>query len=554
MSIRSTRLTAPGVYQVRGFDISNMTIVEGTTGVIIIDPLLTVEAAHAALELYFQHRPRKPVTAVIYSHSHADHFGGVKGVTSDADVAAGRTHVYAPQGFMEHAVAENIIAGNAMSRRAQFQFGPLLPPGVKGQVDTGLGKALARGTFSLIAPTDSIERTMDSRTIDGVGIVFQLTPGTEAPAEMNMYFPRQRVLDMAENTTHNLHNLYTIRGAEVRDGRVWSRYISDALEAFGGRTDVLIAQHHWPTRGTARVQAYLKKQRDLYKFLHDQAVRMLNQGYTGNEIAEVLKLPSTLANEWFARDYYGTLSHNSKAVYQRYLGWYDANPAHLNELPPVESARKYVEYMGGAQSVLERAREDFKRGNYRWVATVMSQVVFADPANRAARMLAADALEQLGYQTEAGTSRNAYLYGAQELRNGMTKLPAINTLSTDALKALPLDMFFDFLGVRLNGPRADGKRMVINWNFTDTKQRYVLNLENAALTYTVDKQAQDADASVTLTRGTLDSITLRQTTFPEALKAGTVQIAGDPGKLAELLGLLDTFEPMFEVVEPKPAR
>ncbi|HTT10102.1 MAG TPA: alkyl sulfatase dimerization domain-containing protein [Burkholderiaceae bacterium] len=545
---------ADGIYQVRGFDISNMTVVEGASGVIVIDPLLTTEAAHAALELYFQHRPRKPVAAVIYSHSHADHFGGVKGVTSDADVAAGRTHVYAPQGFMEHAVAENIIAGNAMSRRAQFQFGPLLPPGPRGQVDTGLGKNLSRGTLSLIAPTDSIERTMDTRTIDGVEIVFQLTPGTEAPAEMNMYFPRQRVLDMAENTTHNLHNLYTLRGAEVRDGRIWSRYISDALEAFGARTDVLIAQHHWPTRGTARVQAFLAKQRDLYKFVHDQAVRLLNQGYTPNEIAERLRLPSTLANEWYARDYYGTLSHNSKAVYQRYLGWYDANPAHLNELPPVESARKYVEYMGGAQAVLERAREDFKRGNYRWVASVLNQVVFADPSNREARLLAADALEQLGYQAEAGTWRNAYLYGAQELRNGVTKLPAINTLTADALKALPLDLFFDFLGVRLNGTRADGKHIVINWNFSDTKQRYVLNLENAALTYTADRQAPDADASVTLARATLDAITLRQTTFPEAVKAGSVQVVGDPGRLVELLGLLDNFEPMFEVVEPKPAR
>jgi alkyl sulfatase BDS1-like metallo-beta-lactamase superfamily hydrolase len=543
-----------GVYQVRGFDIANMTLVEGTSGVIVIDPLLTVEAARAALELYFQHRPRKPVTAVIYTHSHADHFGGVKGVTSDADVAGGRTKIYAPEGFMEHAVAENIIAGNAMSRRAQFQFGPLLPPGPRGQVDTGLGKNVSRGTFSLIAPTDSIARSMETRTIDGVEIVFQLTPGTEAPAEMNLYFPRQRVLNMAENTTHNLHNLYTIRGAEVRDGRMWSRYISDALDAFGSRTDVLIAQHHWPTRGTARVQAYLAKQRDLYKFVHDQAVRLLNQGHTPNEIADTLRLPSSLANEWFARDYYGTLSHNSKAVYQRYLGWYDANPAHLNELPPVDAARKYVEYMGGAAAVMERAREDFKRGNFRWVATVMSHVVFADPANREARALGADALEQLGYQAEAGTWRNAYLYGAQELRNGVTKLPGISTLTSDSLKALPLGLFFDFLGVRLNGTRADGKRIVVNWNFTDVGQRYVLNLENSALTYTADKQVQGADASLTLTRATLDAITLRQTTFPEAVKSGAVQVAGDPGKLLELLGLLDNFEPMFEVVEPKPAR
>jgi len=545
---------AEGVFQVRGFDISNMTLVEGSTGLIIIDPLFSAETARAALDLYYQNRPRKPVVAVIYSHSHVDHFGGVKGVTTEEDVAAGRTHVFAPQGFMEHAVAENIIAGNARSRRAQFQFGPLIPPGPRGQVDAGLGKNISRGGLTLIAPTDSIAQPMETRTIDGVEIVFQLTPGTEAPSEMNMYFPRQRVLDMAENTTHTLHNLYTIRGAEVRDGRVWSRYISDALEAFGARSDVLIAQHHWPTFGAARVQAFLTRQRDLYKFLHDQSVRLLNQGYLPNEIAEVLHLPSTLANDWAARDYYGTLSHNSKAVYQRYLGWYDANPAHLNELPPVESARKTIEYMGGAQAVLERAREDFKRGNYRWVASVMSQVVYADPGNRDARALAADALEQLGYQAEAATWRNAYLYGAQELRNGISKLPAATTLTADALKALPLEMFFDFMGVRLNGTRADGKHIVVNWNFTDTNERFVLNLENAALTYTANRQASNADASLVLTRTTLSAITQRQTTFPEAVKSGAVQLSGDPGKLLELLGLLDNFEPMFEVVEPKKPR
>ncbi len=545
---------ADGIYQVRGFDLANMTLVEGGAGLIVIDPLLTVEAARGALELYFQHRPRKPVVAVIYTHSHADHFGGVKGVTTEADVSAGRTKIYAPDGFMEHAVAENIIAGNAMSRRAQFQFGHLLPPGPRGQVDAGLGKNLSRGTFSLIAPTDSIARTMETRTIDGVEIVFQLTPGTEAPAEMNLYFPAARVLDMAENTTHTLHNLYTLRGAEVRDARLWSRYISDALEAFGGRSDVVIAQHHWPTRGTARIQSYLKRQRDLYKFVHDQSVRLLNQGYTANEIAETLKLPSTLAGDWAARDYYGTLSHNSKAVYQKYLGWYDANPAHLNELPPVEQARKTVEYMGGAQAVLDRAREDFKRGNYRWVASVATQVVYADPANRDARTLAADALEQLGYQSEAGTWRNAYLFGAMEMRNGVTKVPAVSSLSADALQAVPLDLFFDFLGVRLNGTRADGKRIVLNWHFTDTQERFVLNLENAALTHTSGRQAPDADAGLTLTRETLKSITLRKTTFPEAVKSGAIQVAGDPRKLMELLSLLDEFEPMFEVVEPRARR
>ncbi|HEU5296543.1 MAG TPA: alkyl sulfatase dimerization domain-containing protein [Burkholderiaceae bacterium] len=540
-----------GLYQVRGFDISNMTLVEGDTGVIVIDPLLTLEAARAALNLYFQHRPRRPISAVIYSHNHVDHFGGARGVVSDDDVASRRTRIIAPQGFLD-AIAEGVLTSNAAARRSQFQFGGQLVPGPRGRVDVGLGKSESTGTRSLVAPTELITRTMETRTIDGVEIVFQLTPGSEAPAEMNLYFPRLRVLDMAENATHTLHNLYAIRGSDVRDGRVWSRYISDALEAFGSRSDVLIAQHHWPTRGAERVQAFLKRQRDLYKFVHDQSVRLLNQGYTPNEIAQALHLPSTLAADWSARDHYGTLSHNSKAVYQRYLGWYDANPAHLDELPPVDAARKTLEYMGGAAAVLARAREDYRRGQYRWVASVLEQVVYAEPTNREARALAADALEQLGYQAEAGSWRNAYLQGAQELRNGVRKRPPSSALPVDTLNAIPLDAYFDFLGVRLNGTRADGKHIVINWLFSDTQQRYVLNLENAALTHVDGRQAADADASLALKRATWLAIAQRQTTFAEAIANGALQVSGDAHKLFELLNLLDDFDPTFEVVEPKP--
>jgi alkyl sulfatase BDS1-like metallo-beta-lactamase superfamily hydrolase len=330
---------AERVYQVRSLDIANMTIIEGESGIIVLDTLLTAEAARAALELYYSNRPRKPVAAVIYSHSHADHFGGVKGVVSEADVAAGRVKIYAPDGFMDHAVAENVIAGNAMSRRAQFMYGPLLPAGEKGQVDTGLGKNLSRGTLTLLAPTDLISKS-ETRTIDGVEIQFQLTPGTEAPAEMNMYFPQLRVLDMAENTTHNMHNLYTLRGAEIRDGNAWSHYIGEALQLFGKKSDVLIAQHHWPTFGSDRIVEYLKKQRDLYKFINDQSLRLLNQGLTPAEIAETLRLPASLAKEWALRGYYGTLRHNARAVYQKYLGWYDSNPANLDPPPPAAAARK----------------------------------------------------------------------------------------------------------------------------------------------------------------------------------------------------------------------
>ena len=541
------------VYQVRGFDISNMTIIEGDTSLIIIDVLLTTETARAALELYYQHRPKKPVGTVIYSHSHTDHFGGVKGVISEADVAAGKVQVLAPAGFLEAVAGESVMAGTAMSRRAQYQFGPLLPPGPRGYVDTGLGKKVAGGTITLIAPTGTIDKTMEKRVIDGVEIVFQLAPGSEAPSEMLMYFPQFRVLDMAEDVTHNMHNLYTIRGSEVRDGNLWSRYISEAMETFGDKSDVIIAQHHWPVAGQARVVALMKKQRDMYKFINDQSLRLLNLGYTPGEIAETLHMPASLEQEWSARGYYGTLRHNAKAVYQKYLGWYDANPADLDPLPPAENARKTVEYMGGADAVIARARGDFAKGEYRWVASAMNQVVFADPANRAARELGADALEQLGFQAEAATWRNAYLVGAMELRNGVPKILGNNTANADTLKALNNEMFFDFLGVRLNAAKAEGKTMVINWSFTDSNQRIALNLDNSALTYVAGKQAPNADATVTLARGTLDAVTQQRTTFADAVKAGLVKIDGDPRKLDELMSMLDTFKVMFEVVEPKPS-
>ncbi|MCP4617533.1 MAG: MBL fold metallo-hydrolase [Bradyrhizobium sp.] len=540
------------VYQVRGIDIANMTIIEGDAGLILIDPLLSNESAKAAIDLYLQHRPAKPVVAVIYTHSHVDHFGGAKGVITAEDAASGKVKVIAPDGFMEHAVAENVIAGNAMTRRAQFQFGNTLPVGERGQIDTGLGKALARGTVSLIAPNEVIKQAYETRNVDGIEIEFHLVPGSEAPAEMLMYFPQFKLLNMAEDATHNMHNLYTIRGAEVRDGRLWSRYISEAIERYGDKTDAVIAQHHWPMWGNARIVSFLKKQRDLYKFIHDQSVRLLNHGLTSTEIAERLKLPASLAGEWSARGYYGTLSHNAKAVYQFYLGWYNANPADLNPLPRTETARKQIEYMGGAEAVLRRAREDFKQGQYRWVASVASQLVFADPANKEARELGADALEQLGYQSEAATWRNAYLLGAAELRNGAPVGPGA-AANAELLKGITIDLAFDFLGVRLNAAKAEGKRIVINWNFTDLKQVYVMNLENSALTHTSGKPSDNADTSVTLTRAAFDAISLKERTFLGSVVTGDVLISGNPLKLAELFSLFDEFPGGFEVVEPRKA-
>lgn len=540
------------VYQVRGLDISNLTIIEGDSGLILIDPLLSNETAKAALDLYLKNRPAKPVIAVIYTHSHVDHFGGAKGVISEDDAKQGKVKVIAPDGFMEHAVAENVIAGPAMTRRAQYQFGSALPVGEKAQIDTGLGKALSNGTVSLIPPNDIIKQAYETRNIDGVEIEFHLVPESEAPAEMIMYFPQFRLLNMAEDATHNMHNLYTLRGAQIRDGRLWSKYLGEAIERYGDKSDVVIAQHHWPMWGNDRILAFLAKQRDLYKFIHDQTVRLLNHGLTPTEIAEQLKLPPSLASDWAARGYYGTLSHNAKAVYQFYLGWYDANPADLNPLPRAEEARKRVEYMGGADAVIKRARDDFKAGQYRWVARVMSDVVFADPANKDARALGADALEQLGYQSEAATWRNAYLLGARELRNGVgDQKPAIT--SADLLKGVSIDLAFDYLGVRLNAAKAEGKHIVINWTFTDLNQTYVMNLENSALTHTPGKLSDKADASVTLTRAAFDAITLKQRTFLGSVTTGDVSVGGNPLKLRELFGMFDEFSPNFEIVEPKKA-
>jgi alkyl sulfatase BDS1-like metallo-beta-lactamase superfamily hydrolase len=544
------------IYQVRSFDLSNMTIVEGDSGLIVIDPLLTAETAKTALALFCAHRPCKPtnpVKAVIYTHSHADHFGGVRGVIDEADVKAGKVAVIAPVGFMVHAVAENVIAGNAMSRRAQYQFGALLPPGERQQVDSGLGRQLARGNITLIAPSDEIKLQLDKRVVDGVAIEFQLTPGTEAPAEMNLYFPAQRVLNAAENVTHNLHNLYTLRGAEVRDALAWAKYIEQMREQYAPRADFMIAQHHWPTRGTPRVDEMLGKQRDLYQYIHDQTVRMLNQGMKPREIAENLRLPDSIGKEWFARGYYGTVSHNVKAVYQKYLGWYDANPANLNPLPQAEAARRSVAYMGGAAAVLARARADFARGapgDYRWVAEVVMQLVWADPSDQAARALAADAFEQLGYQAESGVWRNAYLSGANELRNGLPKGAAVNSGSPDVVRAIPLDLFFDYLAVRLNPEKAAGKSLTVNWTLPDTGEKATLMLGNSVLRHTMGRHAEKADATLTLDRSVLDEISLQRITFPQAMAAGRARVEGNAAAVGGILSLLDTFTPGFEIVTP----
>ena len=541
----------PGVYQVRGLDIANMTLVEGDSGVIVVDTLTSIEGARAAMELYFKHRGKKPVTAVIFTHTHTDHWGGARGVLDDATLASGKVPIIAPNLFMEHAVSENIIAGPAMLRRAQYQFGPFLAKGPRGQVDCGLGKTMAAGGVTLLRPSDLIIATGDKRVIDGVEFEFQMAPNSEAPAEMHFYVPRYKLLNLAENCTHNFHNLLPFRGADVRDALAWSKYLNEALSLWGGKAEAMCGQHHWPVWGKERVDTMIRQQRDLYKFAHDQTIRLMNHGLTATEIAETIRLPESLEGAWHTRGYYGHIRHNVKAIYQKYLGWYDANPVNLDPLPPVEAGRKYVEYMGGGEAILARAAKDFAKGEFRFVAQALSHLVFAEPDNQAACELLADTFEQLGYAGESSTWRNAYLFGAQELRQGMPKTPPRPPMPRETLAALRTEQLWDVLGVRLNGPKAEGKHIVLNWSFTDTGETFVLNLENSALTYTEGVQADSADASFTLARSTLDEVIAKQTSFPEAVAAGKIKVAGNPLWLAELMGLMDEFPRMFEIVEPK---
>ena len=553
-AINGLFLVTEGVYQIRGLSVSNMTIVEGRTGIIVIDALFTPGAAREALKLYYAHRPRKPVVAVIYTHSHIDHLGGASGLVSPVDADSKKVAVIAPAGFMEAVTREAGVAANLTGRRSQYQFGFPLPVGEKGNVDEGEGKFVYRGANGagpIIPPNETIDRPIDTRTIDGVTFDFLLAPDTEAPSEMLVYLPQPHVLDGAEDVGHTLHNLLPLRGAAVRDANRWAQTLNAALEQFGGNVQVVIDQHTWPVWGNKRAREYLENHRDLYKYIHDQTIRMMNEGLGPTEIAQALTMPPGLENDWSVRGYYGTLSQDSAAVYQRYVGWYDGNPATLDRLPRAEEARKYLEYMGGPAAVIARAHLDFNTGNYRWVAEVMYQVVFADPTNAEARKLAADAFDQLGYLAESAAWRNSYLVAAQEMRRGVShETRHVPGISPEVLHIMSIGEVFDFLGTRLDGPRAGTAEIVINWRFTDTGESLASTLKHGALTWVAGKTASDAIATVTTTRSVLESVVLGKRTVADAIRNGEISSSGNPKAVADLFALLVDFDPDFPIVEP----
>ena len=538
-----------GIYQVRGYDIANITFIRGDTGWIIFDVGSAAETAKAAYDLISEHFGRRPVVGVMYSHSHVDHYSGVRGVVSEEDVKAGKVRIIAPEGFMEHAVSEGVTAGNAMSRRATYMYGVFLPRNAEGSVGAGLGLTNPLGTITLIAPTDTITKTGQTLTLDGIEMVFQMTPGTEAPAEMNIYLPKFKGMWMAENTTNTMHNILTLRGAQVRDSHNWAKYINETIELYGDKIDVKFQSHHWPKWGQANIVDYMKKQRDLYKFIHDRSVNLLNKGYTGEEISEMIRLPASLETLWSGRGYYGSLRHNTRAVYQRYMGWYDGNPSNLNNLPPVEAAKKYVEYMGGERAILAKAKNDFAKGEYRWIATALRHVVFANPKSVAGKALLAKAYEQLGYQAESGPWRSVYLQGAFELRNGVPKIAAPSSASADTIRAMSPEMLFDFLGVRLNTDKAEGRKITLNIKFTDIGKNYTVTVDNSVLNYT-EKQTGQPDATATLTKASLDDIQLGTSTIEQKVQSGDIRIEGNRDAFPEFLKLFDTFDYWFNIVTP----
>ncbi|MCR5651236.1 MAG: MBL fold metallo-hydrolase [Lachnospiraceae bacterium] len=500
-----------GIYQVRGYDMANVTFVEGDTGWIIFDTAMTENVASAAKDLVDKNLGKKPIKAVIMSHPHVDHFGGIKAFMSDSEKAdsdldlqeqadSGKIPVIVPEGFTEHAMEENLYAGTAMSRRAQYQYGVMLDKGEKGALSIGIGQGQSRGNITFIVPTYEVKETGEKVTIDGIDIEFQMTPGTEAPAEMNAYLPQKKALWLAENCTGTLHNLYTLRGAEVRDGNAWAEYIMEAVALFGDKTEVTFQAHNWPHWGKDVVKDYMINTAAVYKYINDETLSRINSGETSTEIANTIKLPKELAKNWYTRQYYGTVAHDSKAVYQKYMGWYDANPINLGKLTPEETAKKWAEYLelGGKDAAMKKALEEFDEGEYQWVAEFTNMMVFADPDDEDARNLCADALEQLGYQAESGTWRNCYLTAALELRKGNQtgNIGGKSNFASDLMQNLTPEMAFDYMGILLDKDKASDDSYTIEMYLKDTKETYTLCLRYGALLYAKGTIGEKPDATV----------------------------------------------------------
>lgn len=542
-----------GIYQLRGYDLSNMTLIEGRTGWIVVDPLTARETAAAAFAFAQEQLGTRPVVALIFTHSHIDHFGGVLGVLTAEGVQAQNLRIIAPEGFMEEATSENIIAGTAMSRRATFMYGRRLARSERGHVDTGLGISPAFGRFGLLAPTEIVDRTPQSLVIDGVEFVFQNAPGSEAPAELTFYLPHAKAYQGAEVTSHNLHNLYTLRGAKVRDALRWSGYIDEAIDLFGA-AEIYLASHHWPIWGNERVVRFLEVQRDTYKYLHDQTVRLFNQGLTPGEIAETLELPPSLRTEFHNRGYYGTVRHNARAVYQNYLGWYDGNPANLNPLPPLAAGRRYVALAGGAEALLQNARAAYDAGDYRWTAELLNHLVFADPHNAAAKALLAAAYDQLGYQSESGPWRDVYLSAAFELRHGPPEQGLNVATMADLLRQTPVQRFFDSMATRLNGPDAEGVDLSVDFAFTDLGEHYRLHIGNSVLHHRSIRPGGEpvpaADATLRLTHAMFLAMVGGQAGLPDLLLSEEVELEGSKLDLLKFFSLFEKPDGRFDIVIP----
>ncbi|MFT3823691.1 MAG: alkyl sulfatase dimerization domain-containing protein [Chitinophagaceae bacterium] len=553
-SINGLFKVTDGIYQIRGFDLANMTLIEGKTGWIIIDPLLSPPTAKAGLALANEKLGARKVSAIIHTHSHIDHFGGIRGVVDEADVKSGKVPIYIPEGYFDEAISENVMGGNTMGRRASYMYGNLLPKDAKGTLGTGLGQTTSTGLAGILEGTNVIKSLSgESRVIDGITVEFIYTPQSEAPAEMMFYFPQFRALCQAEDINHTLHNLYTLRGAKVRNGQKWSNYIDLCIQKWGKDVQASFGSHHWPTWGNDTINTFWASQRDLYRFVHDQTLRLANNGYTPVEIANMIKLPESLDKQFYNRGYYGSVSHNVKAQYDLYFGWFDGNPANLDKLPPADAGKKYVEFMGGADNVLSQAKKSYDNGEYRWVAEVVNHVVFADPKNQAARNLLADAYEQLGYQAESGPWRNFYLSGAKELREGIKILPSPNTAGPDMVRGMSNDLFFNFLAMRFKGTEPTAAAMKYSFNITmpDVNQKAALIVENGAVSPRIGSHVAGAvTATITVNRKDLDRVSLGEASFDDLVKNGTITINGDKNAFNNFLGMLDKFNFWFNIIEP----